>query len=78
MAEILHDIKPIAAMDHAQTDYVISRVEQVCTMRWRKHQMLMTSFGVEIKSDVFTFLIELRVRRGCETLREGGLTIKLV
>src|ERR1700722_7079039 len=57
VAKILHDVKSVTATDHAHPDQVISRVEQVRAMRGRKHEMLMTSFGIEIGSYIFAFLV---------------------
>ena len=78
MAEVLHNVQPVSAADHAQPDHVISRVEQVRAMRRRKHQMLLRLGGIEIERNVFAFLIELRAGCGRQTLRQGGLTVKLV
>ena len=40
--------------------------------------MLMSFFGVEIECDILAFLIELRIGRGRQALRKGGLTVELV
>ena len=64
VAEILHNIQPVSAAHHAQPDNVISRVEQVGSMRRRQHQMFVPAFGVEIERDVFAFLIQLCTSRG--------------
>ena len=78
VAEILHDVEPVAAANHAQADHIVSRVEQIGAMRRREHEMFMSVGGIEIERDVFTFLIELRTGRGGQALGQGGLTIKLV
>ena len=76
VAEILHDVKPVSAADHAQPDHVIGRVEQVRAMRRGLHEMLMALRGIEIEGNVFAFLIELRASFGSQTLREGRLTFE--
>ena len=69
MAEVLHNVQPVSATDHAQPDYVISRVEQVRAMRGGKHQMLLRLGGIEIERNIFAFLIELRAGRRRQALR---------
>ena len=78
MAEILHDVEPVSAADHAQPDHVVSRVEQVGAMRRGKHQMLLGVRGVEIERDILAFLIELRASCSCQALRQRGLTFELM
>ena len=57
MAEVLHNVEPVSAADHTQPDHVKGRVEQVCAMRRRLHEMLMGLRGIEIERNVFAFLI---------------------
>ena len=78
MAEVLHDIQPVSAADHAQPDHVISRVEQVRAMRRGQHEMFMSMRGVEVERDVLAFLIELHMGRGRQALGQGGLAVKLM
>ena len=70
MAEVLHNVEPVSAADHAQPDHVIGRVEQVRAMRRGLHEMLMALRGVEIEGNVFAFLIELRA--GCRQPGAGA------
>ncbi len=78
MAEILYDVKTICAAQHAQPDYVVSRVEQVRTMVWGEHQVPLRLFRVKIERYIFPFLIELQLRGGCEAFDQRRFTIKLV
>jgi hypothetical protein len=42
------------------------------------HEVLLCLVGIQIKRDIFAFLIELRMRRGYQALGQGGFTLKLV
>src|SRR5580704_4018914 len=66
VTEVFDDIKTLAAAQYSQADYVEDRVQQVRAMRRRLHQVFVDVFGIVIEGDVFSLLIELEIRHGCE------------
>ena len=78
MAEILHDVQPVSATNHAQPDHVVGRVEQVRAVRRGKHEMLMSVLGVRVERNVFSLLIELEMSGRRQPLRELGLAVELM
>src|SRR5579871_6999578 len=76
MAEVLNNINVIAGAQHAQADDVVGGIEQVGTVRRRKHEMLVPVLGIVVEGNVFAFLVELGVGGLGQTLRQRGLAVK--
>ena len=78
VAEVLNDVETISAANHTHTYDVVSRVEQIRSVRRGEHQVFVALLRTIVESDILGFLVELQVRHGGQALRQGGLVFEPV